>query len=75
MCVLLCNSLKAKRLSESNFVSISNKALKVKCACCSQPTGYFEIIMEHFFSAYCFPSNLFLVSRDECQGGMLTPDI
>jgi len=53
----------------------ANKALKVKCSCCSQHSGYFEIIMERFFSAYCFPSNLFPVSRDECQGGMLTPDM
>jgi hypothetical protein len=49
----------------------ANKALKVKCACCSQHSGYFENITEHFFSAHYFPSNLFPVSRNECKVGML----
>jgi hypothetical protein len=49
----------------------ANEALKVKCACCSQHSGYFESITEHVFSAHCFPCNLFPVSRDECKGGML----
>jgi hypothetical protein len=49
----------------------ANKALNVKYACCSQHSGYLENIMEPFFRTYCFPSNLFPVSHDECKGGML----